>query len=134
MTVQDHLRQARHNENLAQKLGSRPLEAYDWAITVMFYSLLHFVDAYLLQQGIPLPKGHTARLDRKTGQMTPGRNDCVKQHLRQIYGAYKRLYDASIRARYEGAYLTPSSIRDYQDLKTNQFDRARGFFRQQLGW
>jgi len=128
MTFQDHLSQANHNERLFQQLGSGSLGAYDWAITVMFYSLLHFVDAWLLQHHNIIPKGHT----KKRGVL--GRNDYVKQHLPQIYGAYKRLYDASIRARYEGAYLTPGSLGDYQNLKTNQFDRAREFFRQQQGW
>ncbi|MBI3300737.1 MAG: hypothetical protein HYZ72_01455, partial [Deltaproteobacteria bacterium] len=133
MTVQDHLRQARHNEDLAQKLGNKPLEAYDWAITVLFYCILHFVDAYLLERYQIIPKGHTARLDRKTGQMTQGRNDYVRLHLPGIYGAYTRLYNASMKARYEGAYLALGSVGYYQKLRDNEFASARGFFRQ-LGW
>jgi hypothetical protein len=133
MTVRDHLQQARRNEDLARKLGSKPLEAYDWAITVMFYSLLHFVDAFLLQHHNVIPKGHTATRDRKTGQRIPGRNDYVRQYLPQIYDAYKTLYDVSILARYEGVYLTRSSVVDYKSLKNNEFASARGFFRQR-GW
>ena len=75
MTVQEHLRQARQNEALAHKLGSPPLEAYDWAITVMFYALLHFVDAYLLEHHHLIPRGHTATWNRRRRQRIPGRND-----------------------------------------------------------
>jgi hypothetical protein len=131
MTVQEHLDQARHNEDLAQKLGSRPLEAYDWAITVLFYSLLHFVDAYLLDRHNLTPGGHTAMW--KKGQRLPGRNDLVRQYLPQIYNEYKILYDASRLARYEGAYRSSNSAGDHQNLKDNEFAAARGFFRQ-LGW
>jgi len=133
MTVQDHLRQARQNEELAQKLGSQPLEAYDWAITLMFYSLLHFVDAYLLERRHIAPRGHTAVWDRRRGQRVPGRNDYVRQYLPQIYEAYKVLYYASRRARYEGAYFTSDSVEYYQNLKNNEFASARAVFRQ-LGW
>lgn len=133
MTVQEHLNQARHNEDLAQQLGSSPTEAYDWAITVLFYGILHFVDAYLLQRYGIVPRGHTAARDRKTGQRIPGRNDYVRQYLPQISGEYKIFYDASRLARYEGAYLAPSSVGNYQNLRDNEFAAARGFFRQ-LGW
>ena len=131
MTVQEHLQQARQNEALAQQLGSPPLEAHDWAITILFYSLLHFVDAYLLQYQNITPGGHTATW--RKGQRIPGRNDYVTLHLPQISGEYKVLYSASRRARYEGAYLTPSSVGNYQKLKDNEFASARAFFRQ-LGW
>jgi len=133
MTVQDHLRQAHQNEELAQKLANQPLEAYGWAITVMFYSLLHFVDAYLLERHQIIPRGHTAIWDRRRGQRIPGRNDYIKQYLPQIYEAYKIFYYASRRARYEGAYLTLDSVRYYQNLKNNEFASAREFFRR-LGW
>jgi len=131
MTVQEHLQQAHHNEDLARKLGSQPLEAYDWAITVLFYCVLHFVDAYLLDRHNITPGGHTATW--KKGQRIPGRNEYVKLHLTQIYDAYKILYDASRLARYEGAYLTPNSMGVYQNLRDNEFASARGFFRQ-FGW
>jgi hypothetical protein len=133
MTVQEHLQQARHNEGLAHKLGSSPLEAYDWAITVLFYAVLHFVDAYLLQHHGIEPKGHTATRDRRTVQRISGRNDYVRQHLPQIAPAYQFLYSASRRARYEGAYLSPNSAGYYQRLRDNEFANARQFFRQ-LGW
>ena len=116
MTVQEHLQQARHNETLASQLGTPPIEAYDWAITVLFYAVLHFVDAYLLQQHGIVSRGHAATWNRQTGQRNPGRNDYVRQHLRQISGTYKILYDASRLARYEGAYLGQNGARNYRPL------------------
>jgi hypothetical protein len=102
MPVQEHLQQAQHNEALASQLGNPPIEAHDWAITVLFYTVLQVVDAYLLQQHGRVPRGHTATWNWQTSQRNPGRNDYVRQHLRQIYGTYKILYDASRLARYEG--------------------------------
>jgi hypothetical protein len=133
MTVQEHLQQARRNEGLAQRLGIPPFRTYDWAMTVLFYSILHFVDAYLLQRQGIVPKGHIAARDRRTGQRLPGRNDYVKQHLPQIAPAYQFLYSASRRARYDGAFLGPKSVEYYQRLRDNEFASARGFFRQ-FGW
>lgn len=133
MTVQEHLQQARRNEGLAQRLGIPPLRTYDWAITVLFYTVLHFVDAYLLQRHGIVPKGHTAIRGGRTGQRIPGRNDCVRQYLPQIAPAYQFLYSASRRAHYEGAYLGPNSPGYYQRLRDNEFASARQFFRQ-LGW
>ncbi len=131
MTVQEHLQQAHHNENLVHVLGSQPLEAYDWAITVLFYCILHFVDAYLLQYHNITPGGHAATWKKR--QRIPGRNEYVKLYLPGIYDAYKILYDASRLARYEGAYLSSSSESDYKNLRDNEFASARVFFRQ-LGW
>ena len=131
MTVQEHLQQARHNEGLAQRLGIPPFRTYDWAITVLFYCILHFVDASLLDHHNIIPGGHTATWKR--GQRIPGRNDYVRQHLPQIARAYQMLYTASRRARYEGAYLGPNGAGYYQRLRDNEFASARQFFRQ-WGW
>jgi hypothetical protein len=133
MTVQEHLQQARRNEGLAQRLGIPPFRTYDWAITALFYCILHFVDAYLFQYHRIVPQGHTATRDRRTAQRIPGRNDYVRQHLPQIAPAYRLLYAASRRARYEGAYLEPNSAGYYQRLRDNEFSTARQFFRQ-FGW
>jgi uncharacterized protein (UPF0332 family) len=133
MTVQGHLRQARHNEALASQLGSPPIEAYDWAITILFYSVLHFVDAYLLQQHGIVPRGHSATLNRRTGQRNPGRNDYVNQHLPLISSAYRILYDTSRLARYEGTYLGQTGAVEYQRRRNTEFAQVRAFFRQ-LGW
>lgn len=56
-----HLEQARHNLSLYEKLrdeGCYP----DWAVTALFYSALHLVDAQAAQYEYPLgtePRGQT---------------------------------------------------------------------------
>jgi hypothetical protein len=59
MKTAEHLSQAYHNETLAFQFGNPPLEAYDWAITALFYCALHFVDAYLFELRSIDPEGHT---------------------------------------------------------------------------
>ncbi|HEV8714251.1 MAG TPA: HEPN domain-containing protein [Candidatus Binatia bacterium] len=131
MNEQEHIRQALHNEELFKKLTAKPFEAYDWAITVMFYCILHFVDAYLRKNWNVIPQGHTA--SARSGTIKDGRNDYVKKYMpRQVYSDYRMLYDASMRARYEGAYLSPQGISTYQKLFANEFTRLRQFFRQHL--
>lgn len=134
MRTAEHLRQAYRNETLASQFGTPPLEAYDWAITALFYCALHFVDAYLSElRGID-PEGHTTIRDKATGRHVPGRNDLVKIHIPVIHYDYLKLYSASRRARYDVAYLEPTAANNYQKLKSNEFARVREFFRQQKKW
>jgi hypothetical protein len=134
MKTAEHLQQAYRNEILASQFGSPPLEAYDWAITTLFYCALHFVDAYLFElRGID-PEGHTTTRDKATGRNILGRNDLVKLHIPVIHKDYLALYSASRRARYDVAYLGPTAATYYQRLKSNEFARIREFFRQQKKW
>jgi hypothetical protein len=134
MRTAEHLQQARHNEALASQLGSPSLLAYDWAITALFYCALHFVDAYLFDLRNLDPEGHTARWDQRLGRRILGRNDYVKLNIPAIYQDYEKLYNASRRARYEGAFLSTTANRYYQSLKNNEFTRVRQFFWQQKKW
>jgi hypothetical protein len=85
MKTAEHLRQAYHNETLVFQFGTPPLEAYDWAITALFYCALHFVDAYLFElRGID-PNGHTTTRDKTTGLNIRGRNDLIKLHIPAIH-------------------------------------------------
>lgn len=121
MTIQEHLEQARHNEAVALQLGSPTVAAYDWAITVLFYAVLHLVDAHLLQRHRVVSRGHIATWERQTRQRLPGRNDHVRQYLPQIAFAYMRLYAASRRARYEGAFLGSEGRAYYEKVRDNEF-------------
>ena len=134
MKTDEHLKQAYHNETLASRFGSSDLNAYDWAITALFYCALHFVDAYLFELRGINPEGHTARYDRATGRTVPGRNGLVKMHIPVIHKDYLKMYSASRRARYDVAYLGPTAANYYQNLKNNEFSRVREFFHQQKQW
>lgn len=85
---QEHLNQARHNETFIQRLlqGTRYM---DWAVTGLFYTALHYIEAFLATQGVHSPT-HRSR-------------DTVFSRFPQltlIYDPYRKLKDASLRARY----------------------------------
>lgn len=86
-TREQHLAQANANKALYEELLDRP--AYrDWALTVLFYAALHYVDAFLFPRNPP---------DHGT------RNQMVRTTplLRALYAKYRRLQERSQDARYE---------------------------------
>lgn len=83
-----HLDQAEHNERF---FGSFDQTTYsDWAVTVLFYAALHYVDAFLAHAGFKYPGGHHTR---------DGLVNSVTQ-LRTISTEYFRLKNRSSSARY----------------------------------
>ncbi len=83
----DHVQQATHNEAFYQVIDKNVYS--DWAMTVLFYAALHYIDAFLGQVGIH-PGGHETR-------------DTIlsnRKELRPIYGHYRHLKDCSRNARY----------------------------------
>lgn len=93
-----HLNQAEHNERF---FGSFDRTTYsDWAITVLFYAALHYVDAFLAHAGIPYPGAHRTR---------DGLVNSVTQ-LRTISSEYLRLKNRSSSARYYASRFTAREI------------------------
>lgn len=83
-----HLGQAEHNLNLFAALD---VEKYsDWAATVLFYTALHYVDAYLAKTISYDPDGHSAR-DKAIERTAT---------LRSIRSNYRSLKDSCHNARY----------------------------------
>ena len=61
-SVNQHLRQARHNESLANMLLSdSPVRYPDWAVTAAFYAALHYVDYYFMCTASVAPARHDIR-------------------------------------------------------------------------
>ena len=59
-----HLSQADRNEDCFQSLtGLDPSRFTDWEVVTLFYSALHYVEAYLARNGVihPHPKRHAHR-------------------------------------------------------------------------
>lgn len=83
-----HIEQARHNESVAQLLANA--QAFDWAVTVLFYSALHKVQAYLVGAG-SVTKSHGQR----EVQMLR------RSELLPIIDSYELLRRHSENARYE---------------------------------
>lgn len=102
-----HLKQAKHNEDLANKLSRFP-PYHDWAITSAFYASVHYFEGWLYRQ-------HTRECDRHTETSVPisakdGKRDCsphtwrervVRERFkREAYNAFRELRTSSEFSRY----------------------------------
>ena len=83
----DHILQAKHNEDFYQVIDKKLYS--DWAMTVLFYAALHYIDAFLDRVGID-PGGHQER-----DKLVQNRKE-----LCPIWHQYKFLKNRSINARY----------------------------------
>lgn len=63
-----------------------------WAAVATFYSAMHYVQAYLVANGLSSVDNH-----RDRNQWV-----ALESKLKPIYPSYKRLYDISWSCRYEG--------------------------------
>ena|SRR5437899_7371400 len=114
-----HLAQARQNHDLYQQL-KREGKHLDWAVTVLFYTALHLIQAYLVElaaTGFDIPKDHEDR-DRY-----------VRRKLTPIFSDYSLLQTRSNWARYQPNKPKPTVdlVQEYQDL---QFARIVAHLRQ----
>lgn len=83
----DHVDQAKHNFDFFQSLDK---ETYsDWAVTVLFYTALHYIDAFLATQSIH-PGSHDIR-DKYVNRVS---------QLKPLYPSYSFLKNHSRNARY----------------------------------
>jgi hypothetical protein len=85
----EHLTRANENEKLARTLGTATGVAVDWAVTMLFYAALHYIDRYLAGKAFK-PLNHKQRDEEieSNGSITG------------IYREYRRLKDMSRQARY----------------------------------
>jgi hypothetical protein len=99
-----HLERAQENEDLANTLDLERGVEVDWAIIMLFYSALHYIDSVLAIKNRH-PKNHGAR------------DSDVENHgtLNPIYNDYRRLKDASREARY--------SIPNFHKTQFPQFEK-----------
>ncbi len=98
-TKDEHLRKATHNEKFFDDFNLASSAYPDWAITVLFYSALHYVEAFFAAQ---TPAIHCAT--------HPQREGLINQHLRSIYGDYSDLKNDSLAARYGMKEFTRENI------------------------
>jgi hypothetical protein len=117
-TEEEHIAKAEQNEALFHEFvvsGTHP----DWAMTVLFYATLHYVDAWLSRSGNH-PQSHVdrRRLVKKN------------QSLHRIYGHYSRLDERSRDARYTFLQF-PANYE--QTLYENEYRPIRDMIRNLLG-
>lgn len=118
-TPPEYRSKALHNEELLDVYRLAEGKFAGWAITVLFYSALHWMRALAAQEGFQI--------------RSCSRNDSEKLALQQIplfrqspqqFKWYRSLKDASQDARYE---MTQFSSADFLDLKQRFFDPFKSF-------
>ena len=118
-TPLEHRSKALHNEELlgVHKLAEGKFAG--WAITVLFYSALHWLRALAAQEGSQIK-----RYSGKDSEMLALQQVPLFQRSPQPFHWYRSLKDASQDARYE---MTQYSNADFLDLKQRCFDPFKSF-------
>lgn len=115
-SLPQHIQQFNNNVNVLKLLDQcDPKGQYtDWKITILFYALLHRVDAVLAKQNPPIhPRNHQERnslVDNSPGLFTGVRKD------------YRRLFSYSKVCRYDC------------DLSKVDYQKAKNTFEAALNW
>ena len=86
----NHLKIAKSNEDFSRELLSEG-KNLDWAVTVIFYSAIHYVEAYMATQD--QHSGSHRMRDSEIGRDT---------NLRPLYDDFNDLKNDSIQCRYQG--------------------------------
>ena len=107
-TVQQHITWAERNERFAESISILPVRYPDWEITSLFYSALHYVDAYLPTRS-QSPKSHKRRLDAIAA-------------VSSLKEDYSSLYERSIDARYR---MVSFSTEAADAVRTGPFFRVK---------
>lgn len=89
MSTPWHESQSDHNKDAYGFLHTENPSYVDWEVTTLFYAALHLVDGYFEKNGIQLPNSHRTR------------NHLVNKELNSLYPTYRKLYNLSLKARYE---------------------------------
>jgi hypothetical protein len=114
----EHLKRAQENEKLATALKKlRSPSGIDWAITVLFYSALHYIDAFLAGKNC-----HPLTHDNRNDEIEA--NGC----LSEISNDYRRLEDMSREARYNVAEYPAEKF----EIAKRRFDRIKDHIARQL--
>lgn len=105
------MRQAVKNERFYASFDLDHTEFLDWAVTALFYSVVHYVDAFLA-----LVPYHPLDHKRRTNFVA------TETHLKKVYPRYRRLKDESEQGRYLIKTFTPAGVRQ---LEHSQFEPAK---------
>ncbi len=103
-----YLRKAERNEKLSEELVSLTQRYLEWEVTTLFYSALHYANAFLSTQGLTA-EYHRERFDLLSSRTNLG-ND------------YDTLFQRSMNARYE---LYEFTIQEVDRLKAGAFRRVK---------
>ena len=105
---QRHLAKARENENLADTMAALPDRHPDWEVTMLFYSALHYVDAFLAISDLH-PEDHRERYNLLARSTNFAR-------------AYRTLLRRSMNARYD---LYQFTLAEVDRIRNGAFRRVK---------
>ena len=114
-TPAEYLAQAEQNERLADTLAGLSERFTGWEVTALFYAALHYVNAFLAEQGRE-PEFHQQR-SHLVGELTNAQDD------------YRMLYEESLNSRYRLALFTPRQV---AELRAGPFQRVKTEMLQRL--
>jgi hypothetical protein len=115
-TRDEHLKQAKDNENLAELLLQQSDETSNtWAATLIFYSAVHYGRAFLAGQGSKRISSHIG-FESSFRQVWAGPPE--------LFRHYRRLRISSETARYDCTTYTASQIRSLWDNHLRPFRDA----------
>ena len=111
-----HISRAQNNEQFYSSFNLSTTPFIDWAVTALFYSSLHYLDAYFATYpaGGMHPHSHAAR------DFHVARDSFTKN----LYSSYRELKDRSEDARYNLISFNPTSvaileIQDFQKIRNS---------------
>jgi len=113
-----------HNKEFASKLSSENFESYqDWRVVVFFYSVIHYVEAYLKKEWKEEDdfkiEDHGKRRRLFAGTLPP--NKYLKK--------YRNLEDACYNARYQCKNFTKEKA---DELKKDHFEPLISYIQENL--
>ena len=125
--AQDRLDQAAHNYRLYQQLLADGV-FLDWALTALFYSALHLVNAHAIEVGKRDPDSPGSIFPGGHSWSRPGGRGTYVRSLPSIKNRYSALSDLSRQTRYELTRPTASQVRRWHD---RHYVPLRAWFRDQ---
>ena len=100
-TVSDHRSSAERNYKFSQALLNDDSIYTEWVVISLFYSLVHYLEAYLASLPVPVHPGNHSERDA-----------AVSQHLsRDCFKKYMLIKDKSIDARYYCVTISKEYVR-----------------------
>ena len=118
-TPSEHRSKALHNEELLDVHKLPEGKFAGWAITVLFYSALHWMRALAAQEGFQIKRYSGTESEKLALQQVP-----LFQQSPEPFKWYRLLKHVSQDARYE---MTQYSSADFRDLKQRFFDPFKSY-------
>jgi len=120
--MNDHINKSNHDSEVANILSTN-LSYCDWRLVCVFYSVIHRIDAYAHKIG--RERELVPSSIEEEGKWYDLRRKFVKNHLKEYYGLYDRLYNMSRDCRYNPKYY--QYLANYPAYTKNLFESVEKF-------